>query len=170
MLARQPLPNVWCFVPLLVLFVVVPIVEIYFLIKVGSLIGVIPTILIVIATAVLGTALLRQQGLATLRRYQQSVASGRLPAQEMVEGLALVFGGALLLTPGFVTDAIGFLCLIPVTRQAVIRWLLRRVRIGGFSVMSQRGWDRPEPGAPADRSPPAGGRTIEGEYKVKERD
>ncbi len=156
--------------PLLILFIVVPIVEIYFLIKVGSIIGVIPTILIVIGTAVLGTALLRQQGLATLRRYQQSVASGRLPAQEMIEGLALVFGGALLLTPGFVTDAIGFLCLIPFTRQAVIRWLIRRVSIGGFAVMSQReGWGRQGPGAPDEPSPP-GGRTIEGEYKVKDRD
>ncbi len=172
MLEVQSLPVPESPVPLLVLFIIVPIVEIYFLIKVGSIIGVIPTILIVIATAVLGTAMLRQQGLATLQRYQQSVASGRLPAQEMIEGLALVFGGALLLTPGFVTDAIGFLCLIPVTRQAVIRWLLKRVRIGGFSVMSGRGsdWGR-EPDAPRDRDGQApGGRTIEGEYKVKDRD
>jgi UPF0716 protein FxsA len=157
-------------VPLLILFIVVPIVEIYFLIKVGGIIGVIPTILIVIGTAVLGTALLRQQGLATMQRYQQSLASGKLPAQEMIEGLALVFGGALLLTPGFVTDAIGFLCLIPVTRQAVIRWLLKRVRVSGFSMMSRRdvSWNR----QPGDDEPgqPHSGRTIEGEFTRKDQD
>ena len=165
-----PVPEVS--VPLLVLFIIVPIVEIYFLIKVGSIIGVIPTILIVIGTAILGTAMLRQQGLATLQRYQQSVASGRLPAQELIEGLALVFGGALLLTPGFVTDAIGFLCLIPATRQAIIRGLLKRVVVGGFSVMSEGGgdWGR-GPEAPRDHdSQSPGGRTIEGEYKVRDRD
>jgi len=157
-------------VPLLVLFIIVPIVELYLLIKVGSIIGVIPTILIVIATAVLGTALLKQQGLATLQRYQQSVASGKLPAREMIEGLALVFGGALLLTPGFVTDALGFLCLIPVTRQAVIRWLLKRVKMGGFAVMSGGGGDWRGGAPPRDHDERAsGGRTIEGEYKVKDR-
>lgn len=152
-------------VPLLILFIVVPIVELYFLIKVGSIIGVVPTILIVIATAAIGTALLRQQGLATLHRYQQSLSSGRLPAQEMIEGLALVFGGALLLTPGFVTDIIGFLCLIPFTRQVVIRWLLKRVRIKGATMMSQRnqwgeGFD--------DAEQPKARRTIEGEFKSKD--
>jgi len=157
-------------VPLLLLFIVVPIVELYFLIKVGSIIGVIPTILIVIATAVIGTALLRQQGLATLHRYQQSLSSGRLPAQEMIEGLALVFGGALLLTPGFVTDAVGFLCLIPITRQAVIRWLLKRVRIRGVSMMSQRSrWNHQSDDFDAPEQP-QGGRTIEGEFTRKDRD
>ena len=156
--------------PLLLLFIVVPIVELYFLIKVGSIIGVIPTILIVIGTAVLGTALLRQQGLATLQRYQQSLSSGRLPAQEMIEGLALVFGGALLLTPGFVTDIIGFLCLIPITRQAVIRWLLKRVRISGVSMMSQRTRWNQQGGDFNEPEQPQGGRTIEGEFTRKDRD
>ncbi len=156
--------------PLLLLFIVVPIVELYFLIKVGSIIGVIPTILIVIGTAVLGTALLRQQGLATLQRYQQSLSSGRLPAQEMIEGLALVFGGALLLTPGFVTDIIGFLCLIPITRQAVIRWLLKRVRISGVSMMSQRTRWHQQGGDFSEPEQPQGGRTIEGEFTRKDRD
>ncbi len=160
--------------PILILFIVVPIVELYFLIKVGSIIGVFPTILIVIATAVLGTSLLKQQGLATLNRYQQNLAQGKIPAQELIEGLALVFGGALLLTPGFVTDAIGFLCLIPFTRQAVIRWLLKRVRISGFSMMSQRTTYQPHEERDTTQqhhdSRAGGGRTIEGEFTVKDKD
>lgn len=160
--------------PLLLLFIIVPIVELYFLIKVGSIIGVFPTILIVIGTAVLGTALLKQQGLATLNRYQQSLAQGKMPTQELIEGLALVFGGALLLTPGFVTDAIGFLCLIPFTRQAVVRWLMRRVKMSGFAVMQQRRsvhWSDMG-GRPDEREEdrPAGGRTIEGEFTDKDKD
>lgn len=106
---------------LLLVFIIVPIFELYLLIKVGGIIGALPTIAIVIITAVIGTWLLRQQGLATLQRYQNNLGQGKLPAMELVEGLVLLFGGALLLTPGFFTDAIGFLCLIPVTRQALIR-------------------------------------------------
>lgn len=133
------------------------------------MIGVFPTILIVITTAVIGTALLRQQGLATLQRSQQRMAQGALPAQEMIEGLALVFGGALLLTPGFVTDALGLLCLIPVTRQIVVRWLLKR-----FSIMTVTGMGgRGAPRQPQDGGSGAGrrdGRTLEGEYSVKDDD
>ncbi len=151
--------------PILVLFILVPLIEIYLLIKVGSLIGALPTVLIVIFTAILGTALLKQQGLATLRRYQQSLAQGKIPAQELVEGLALAFGGALLLTPGFVTDFIGFLCLLPVTRQWIIAWLLKRARFRFFSMSSSRGFPGQQP------PPPSGhGRTIEGDYSVKDSD
>ena len=102
--------------PLFLLFIFVPLIEIYLLIKVGGIIGAFPTVLVVVSTAIAGTWLLKQQGLATLMRFQTSAAQGRMPAQEMAEGLALAFGGALLLTPGFVTDIIGFLCLIPFTR------------------------------------------------------
>lgn len=105
---------------LLLVFIAVPILELYLLIKVGSIIGALPTIAIVMMTAVIGTWLLRQQGLATLQRYQNNLGQGKLPAMELIEGMVLLFGGALLLTPGFFTDAIGFLCLIPVTRQALI--------------------------------------------------
>lgn len=115
-------------VPLLVLFIAIPIIEIYFLIQVGSAIGVLPTILLVIATAVLGTALLRQQGMSTMRRYQENVRAGKVPAGEMLEGLALLVGGVFLLTPGFFTDALGFTLLLPPTRKGMIKWLMSKVK------------------------------------------
>jgi UPF0716 protein FxsA len=123
----------------LILFLVVPIAEIYLLIKVGSVIGAIPTILIILATAIIGAGLLRQQGLSTLSRFQNNLASGTLPAQEMIEGILLAVGGALLMTPGFVTDAMGFFCLIPVTRKSLANYIIKRSAVqmqagmGGFA-------------------------------------
>ena len=110
---------------LLFIFIIVPVLEIYLLIKVGSAIGALSTIAIVILTAIIGTWLLRQQGLATLHRFQQNLGQGQLPAMELIEAMVLLFGGALLLTPGFFTDAVGFLCLIPVTRQSIIRMAMK---------------------------------------------
>jgi len=108
------------------LLVAMPIIEIAVIVQVGNQIGALATIGIVILTAVLGTVMLRQQGLATLRRFQERTSRGELPAQQLLEGLLLVIGGVLLLTPGFVTDAIGFLCLVPVSRVALARMLSRR--------------------------------------------
>ena len=110
---------------LFILFICVPILEIYLLIKVGSAIGAMPTVGIVVATAVIGAFLLKQQGISTIQRVQNQMARGQIPAMEMMEGLVLVFCGALLLTPGFFTDTIGFIGLVPALRQAIIRWLLR---------------------------------------------
>ncbi len=128
---------------LLLIFIAVPVLELYLLIKVGGLIGALPTIAIVILTAVVGTWLLRQQGLATLQRYQNSLAQGKLPAMELFEGMVLLFGGALLLTPGFFTDAIGLLCLVPVTRRAFIRRFMRHaknhIRIRTVHVSTEEG-------------------------------
>jgi len=113
--------------PLLVtFFLVVPIIEIYLLIKVGGVIGVLPTIALVVLTAVLGAALLRSQGMQTYNRFNQALAEGRAPAAEILEGVALLIGGALLLTPGFFTDAIGFVCLLPFSRKGVIQYLIKR--------------------------------------------
>ena len=129
----------------LILFIVVPVVEIYLLIQVGSMIGAIPTILLILATAIIGAALLRQQGMETLARFQRNLSSGTLPAQELLEGILLAVGGALLMTPGFVTDAMGFFCLIPFTRKALVRYLIKRsagrvnVGMGGFSSTTQAG-------------------------------
>lgn len=106
---------------LFILFVVMPIVEMIILIKVGGMIGALPTIGLVLLTATIGVGLLRQQGLSTLTRAQDKMRTGQLPASEMVEGLFLAVGGALLLTPGFVTDAIGFACLIPGIRQLLFK-------------------------------------------------
>ena len=122
----MPQARIRPFPALLTIFLVVPIIEIYLLIQVGSLIGAVPTIGLVVLTAVLGVALLRAQGLQTFLRLQQSLAEGRSPAMEMLEGAALLIGGALLLTPGFFTDLVGFVCLVPHTRRAVIAWSMQR--------------------------------------------
>ena len=105
------------------IFLAVPIIEIYLLIQVGQVIGALWTILLVVMTAVIGVWLLRIQGLSTLMRAQQKMQSGELPAREMLEGMGLVVAGALLLTPGFFTDAVGFFLLLPPTRI----WLVSRI-------------------------------------------
>ncbi len=106
---------------LFILFLLIPLIEIYFLIQVGKVIGAGWTIFAVVATAVIGAWLLRMQGFSTLQRAQMSIAQGQIPAIAMLEGVALVMSGALLLTPGFFTDTIGFLLLIPAVRQALIK-------------------------------------------------
>jgi UPF0716 protein FxsA len=119
---------------LFLLFLLVPLVEIYFLIKVGNLIGAIPTIALVVFTALLGAMLLRFQGWITLQRTRMTMNRGELPAIEMLEGVMLLFAGALLLTPGFVTDAIGFGFLVPALRRAIIRWFIKKsdIRVQQF--------------------------------------
>ncbi len=102
---------------LLFLFVILPVVEIYTLIKVGSAIGAMSTIALILVTAFIGAGLLKRQGYATLARAREKMGQGALPAREMVEGIFLAVGGALLLTPGFITDGIGFCCLIPNLRH-----------------------------------------------------
>jgi len=109
---------------LFILFLLVPLIEIYFLIQVGSVIGAAWTVFLVVATAVIGAGLLRQQGFSTLQRAQTSLAHGEIPAIAMLEGVALLISGAMLLTPGFFTDTIGFILLVPTFRQAVIKQLL----------------------------------------------
>jgi UPF0716 protein FxsA len=106
-------------------FVLVPIAEIGLFIEVGGILGLWPTLSIVILTAFLGTALLRMQGLAAFSRAQNAMAEGRLPMEEVVHGFCLVVAGALLLTPGFLTDAIGFLLFMPPVRLALGRAALR---------------------------------------------
>ncbi len=106
-----------------IIFLLVPIVEIYLLIQVGQVIGAGWTILLVVLTAVIGVWLLRIQGLSTLTRAQQKLQENELPAREILEGMGLVVAGALLLTPGFFTDAVGFLLLFPPTRI----WLAGRI-------------------------------------------
>lgn len=109
---------------LFILFLLVPLIEIYFLIQVGSVIGAAWTVFLVVATAVIGAGLLRWQGLNTLQRAQASLAHGELPAIAMLEGVALLLSGAMLLTPGFFTDTIGFILLVPAFRQGLIKQVL----------------------------------------------
>ena len=108
---------------LFLLFIIMPILEMWLLIEVGGVIGAVPTIALVFLTAAIGFALLRKQGFDTLRRGNWKMQHGEMPAQEMAEGLMLAVSGALLLTPGFVTDAIGFAGLTPGIR----RWLFGKL-------------------------------------------
>jgi len=114
-----------------ILFIVIPLVELYLIIEVGSVIGALWTVLLVVLTAAIGISLLRIQGFNTLNRARQNMEAGTLPAMEMMEGMVLAVGGALLITPGFLTDTLGLLCLIPVTRRAMIRYLMQRSSIHG---------------------------------------
>ena len=114
------------------IFLLVPLVEIYFLIKVGSLVGAGWTIILVVFTAVLGAFLVRAQGFAVFTRVQLQLAKGHLPALEMLEGLLLFVAGALLLTPGFFTDAVGFVFLLPPLRRKIITHLITRNAFGAL--------------------------------------
>lgn len=153
----------------LFLFIIMPVTELAVLIQVGSVIGVMNTIGLVLLTAVVGAWLLRQQGLATLLRANERLNSGELPAKEVAEGLILAVGGALLLTPGFITDIFGFLCLIPLTRHWLAAQALKRMTVSGRSQSFhfQSGSFRhqgPFGGQnPFDRD--ANGDIIEGEYE-----
>ena len=115
---------------LLLVFIILPIVEIWLLIQVGGWIGAPLTILAVLATAVIGVAWLRIQGFTTLNRFNQRLARGELPSGELVEGVLLIVAGAFLLTPGFATDTVGFALLIPAFRQTFAQWALRYVLVG----------------------------------------
>ncbi|NOY62196.1 MAG: FxsA family protein [Gammaproteobacteria bacterium] len=141
---------------LFALFIIVPVIEIYLLIEVGGLIGAIPTILLIILTAIAGAFLLRAQGLSTMHRLQETLRQGEVPAIEMVEGMMLLVGGALLLTPGFFTDTIGFICLIPPLR----RWFIQSF------VLHYVGNASTGPHPQGHHTP----KTIEGEFKREPRD
>jgi UPF0716 protein FxsA len=135
---------------LVTLFILVPLLEIYLLIKVGAQIGAVPTLLLILLTAVFGAFLLRLQGLLTLARIKEATGRGELPARSLVEGLILLLAGAMLLTPGFFTDLLGFVCLIPALREHLARYLLR----GFFSLRL--------------RERPAGPVIIEGEFREED--
>ncbi len=130
---------------LFLLFIIVPIMEIAVLIQVGGAIGGWTTIGIVILTAIIGTYMLRQQGVATLAKAQQRMRSGEMPAQQMLEGVLLLIGGVLLLTPGFITDFFGFCTLVPISRQFLANKLASgamsnmNVVVGGSSSVNQAG-------------------------------
>jgi UPF0716 protein FxsA len=126
-------------VPLLVLlFIVVPIAELYVIIQVGQAIGVLPTIAILLLDSVVGSWLLRQQGRAAWRRFHSATASGRVPARETIEGALVLLGGAFLLTPGFLSDILGLVLLLPPTRAVVVRVLARRFLPRMVTSMAQR--------------------------------
>lgn len=135
---------------LFLLFIIVPIIEITILINVGEAIGAWYTVALVLLSAFIGVNMLRYQGISTLARAQQRMQSGEMPGQEMIEGLVLAVGGALLVTPGFVTDAIGFCCLIPFTRQAFVRGVMSRAKV---VTMNQTGFSQHSGSGPFGAQP-----------------
>jgi UPF0716 protein FxsA len=112
---------------LLLLFILVPILELILLIQLGGLIGTLPTIGLIVLTGALGASLARWQGLSVLRQIQQEMAAGRLPAGSLVDGVIILMAAALLVTPGLLTDIFGFLCLVPGFRGFMKRLLKRRL-------------------------------------------
>ena len=134
---------------LFLLFITIPLVEIYLLLEIGGVIGAVPTIGLVVLTAVAGAGLVRAQGFSTILQVRRSMEAGEIPAVAIIEGIFLLVAGALLLTPGFLTDAIGFGCLIPPLRRAlIVRFIEMRVI-------------RPHDSATPSRH----GHVIEGEFK-----
>lgn len=142
------------FQSIFLLVLIIPFLEIYLLLAVGGIIGALPTIFLVVFTAVLGAWLLRQQGFATFQRFQASLAAGTIPAYEMIEGPIILVGGALLLTPGFITDVLGFACLIPQLRRKIAQYVIENhlVQAGGHF----------HPDNPAEKD------VLEGEYRKDE--
>src|SRR3954451_11555022 len=112
---------------LLILFILVPIAELYVIIQVGQAIGVLPTIALLILDSIIGAVLLRSQGRAAWRRFNGAVSEGRVPTREVLDGVLVIAGGLALLTPGFLTDIVGILFLLPPTRAVIRRIALSRV-------------------------------------------
>ena len=137
----------------------VPLIEIAVFIEVGDRIGLWPTLALIVATALAGAALLRHQGLTTLARARETVERGAIPVQEVLDGVCLLVAGALLLTPGFVTDVAGGLLLVPAVRRLLQRWALSRLIVSKRVDMTTGGR---RPGEDAD--------VIEGDYIVVHED
>lgn len=116
------------FIKLILLFTLIPLIELVVLIKLGNIIGLIPTILIVILTGILGASLTRSQGLNTLNRIQSDLSRGVVPAENLLNGVLILVGGVVLLTPGLLTDTLGFLLLIPATRNRFKGLLKNRLK------------------------------------------
>jgi len=115
-------------VPLLIaIFIAVPIAELYLIYTIGDAIGVLPTLLLLAVDSVLGSLLLRSQGKAVWRRFNDTMAAGRVPHKELQHGIAVIFGGALLVTPGFLSDVLGLALLLPPTRAVILRLVVRRL-------------------------------------------
>jgi UPF0716 protein FxsA len=143
---------------LIILFIVVPILELYVIIQVGQAIGVVPTLLLLLADAVLGSLLLKHQGRGAWRRFNEALGARRFPGKEVADGVLIVIGGTLLLSPGFITDIFGIFLLIPPTR-AIARKVLKRFTVGRFMVVGMPG------GGPGPfGSAPGGGPRPERDY------
>lgn len=166
---------------LLILFVAMPIIEIALLIKLGGWLGFWPTLALVIGTAVVGTYVLRAQGIATVHRLAESIGSGEPPIAPVLDGFFLAISGAFLLTPGVVTDAMGLLLLVPPVRHAIARWgfgqVMKRANVTVHTYTTQQSgsgeWQAPPDqdkrfGEGAKR--PGDGPVIDGDYEEVKKD
>jgi len=124
------------FTKLLMLFIIVPVTELYLLIEVGKKIGTLTTISIIIFTGILGAYLVKHQGFMILRKIQNDLNEGTIPEDSLIQGVIILAGGILLLTPGFITDIVGFIFLIPASRNVVkkylLKWLKGKIKEGNF--------------------------------------
>ncbi|MEM7332272.1 MAG: FxsA family protein [Chloroflexota bacterium] len=132
---------------LLLLFIIVPAIELILLIQMGRWIGTLPTVGLIVITGIVGAYLTRQQGMQVLRRVQQEAQSGQVPGGALLEGAMILIAGAVLMTPGVLTDIFGFILLIPQTRKLIQGFAWRQVqrmmangqiRVGGFGPMNMR--------------------------------
>ncbi|MGB3178290.1 MAG: FxsA family protein [Albidovulum sp.] len=144
---------------LLIAFIAVPMIEIGLFIQVGGAIGLWPTLGIVLATAVAGSWLVRMQGALAIAQLRGSLAELRDPTEPIAHGALILLAGALLLTPGFFTDSVGLLLLVPPIRAAVLRWLSSRFKVERFTV-----------GGAPPRPDPRNADTIDGEYQEIQQD
>ena len=153
---------------LLLIFIVIPLAEIAVFIKVGDAIGLGPTIAIVIITAIIGTALLRAQGFATIQRAQKTVSEGGIPVESVIDGVSLLIAGAFLLTPGMITDTLGFLLFIPAFRHWLAKLAFKKFAGNAnidVNVFGQKSGNH-DPRDFTNQPPPAGdGPVIDGEFE-----
>ncbi|MDD1783817.1 membrane protein FxsA [Enterovibrio sp. ZSDZ35] len=158
---------------LLLMFITVPVIEIALFIQVGGVLGLWPTVALILLTAIVGASLVRSQGLQTLLTVQQRLQQGELPAQQIVEGVMLAVAGVLLLTPGFMTDAMGMAVLLPWPRAWLAKQLMSKVKVANF----QTGFQQQDPfgndpfnqqGSFRDND--KSGSTFEGEFERKNDD
>lgn len=160
--------------PLLIIFIIIPLIELAVILKVDSFIGLGWTLALIILTAFVGVKLLRQQGVSTLLRANQKMQQGQVPAQELAEGFLLALAGALLLTPGFVTDAVGFFLLIPTTRRLMLSRVIafitpRMMTNANFQSTSGAGFQSSAGDDPHIKARSHENVTIEGEYTKEEK-
>jgi UPF0716 protein FxsA len=137
---------------LILIFVLVPLAELYVIFKVGDAIGIVPTLLILVADSLIGSMLLKSQGRAVWNRFNETMRAGRIPHQEVVDGVLVIFGGAFLITPGFLTDIIGIMLLVPPTRALFRKFVQRRISRRTVVARQRPSWDvegtaseRPDP-------------------------
>ncbi|NRD72425.1 FxsA family protein [Shewanella sp. VB17] len=162
------------FLVFIVIFILVPVIELNVLIQVGDALGSLTTVGLVFLTAIVGVSLVRSQGISTLMQVQQKLARGEAPGQEIVEGMMLAVAGLLLLIPGFVTDTIGLLLLTPMTRIPVAGFIYKKMQVkvaanggfqGGFGQGNHSPFGHPPPNNKSNN--PEGGDTFDGDFEHK---